>query len=110
MQGMFPIEDITHKPKRIQGQFIEEVHKKSDNADRTDDIQQALTMFDAMPKHFITLEKAIAFYGSFSSDCYLYRFTAVCLRELLEYRKNIAVVNEKAKERELQGAEDDTEI
>ena len=108
MIGGFPVEDITHKPKRRQGQsvgmqvaeFINQVAKVQA------DTQSALSMLESMPRQFITLEKAISFYESYP-NCELYRYTAVCLRELLEYRKNIIVVNEKAKEKELQNADNE---
>ena len=108
----FPVEDITHKPKRRQGQsvgmqvaeFINQVAKVQAET------QSALSMLESMPRQFITLEKAIAFYESYP-NCELFRYTAVCLRELLEYRKNIIIVNEKAKEKELQdNVEDEAEV
>ena len=107
----FPVEDITHKPKRMQGQLAELKISEIEQISRSlADTELALAMVDNMPKNFITLEKAIAFYESYP-NCGLFRYTAVCLRELLEYRKNIIVVNEKAKEKELQdNVEDETEV
>ena len=111
MIGGFPVEDITHKPKRRQGQFVESKISEINQASRSlADTELALAMVDNMPKNFITLEKAVAFYESYP-NCELFRYTAVCLRELLEYRKNIIIVNEKAKEKELQdNVEDEPEV
>lgn len=108
MIGGFPVEDITHKPKRRQGQFADmQISEAIQRASRTvAETHLALSMLESMPKNFITLEKAVAFYESYP-NCELYRYTAVCLRELLEYRKNIIVVNEKAKEKELQNADNE---
>lgn len=72
----FPVEDISHKPKRMQGdaikqkfqETIEEVHGNS------------------IPK-FITLEKAIEYYekaaGENKLESKLYAQTAEWLKELL---------------------------
>lgn len=108
MLSNFTIEDITHKPKRRQGQFVDmQISEAIQRASRTvAETHLALSMLESMPKQFITLEKAVAFYESYP-NCELYRYTAVCLRELLEYRKNIIVVNEKAKEKELQNADNE---
>lgn len=108
MLSNFTIEDITHKPKRRQGQFVDmqmsEAIRQVARAEA--ETHLALSMLESMPKQFITLEKAVAFYESYP-NCELYRYTAVCLRELLEYRKAIIVVTEKAKEKELQNADNE---
>lgn len=79
----FPVKDITHKPKRMQGDMIRLKESESGvvNTDSTID--------DSEPLRVITLERAISHYKKMSSDetnGKLYSATAKWLEELLVTR------------------------
>ena len=80
----FPVQDITHKPKRMQGDMIKlkesELGLNNDNV--TVDRENA-------PLEVITLERAISYYKSKSTDSIngkLFYATAEWLEELLVTR------------------------
>ena len=79
----FPVKDITHKPKRMQGDMIrlkESEESLTDNENTTKG-SESLSV--------ITLERAISYYKKMSTDPYngkLYTATAKWLEELLVTR------------------------
>lgn len=78
----FPVKDITHKPKRMQGDMIrlKEVEEGIENNENTAEVE---------PLNVITLERAISYYKSMSADRTngkLYIATAKWLEELLVTR------------------------
>ena len=79
----FPVKDITHKPKRMQGDMI---RLKEAEAGITDSESIADTN---EPLSVVTLERAISYYKSMSADRTngkLYTATAKWLEELLVTR------------------------
>ena len=90
---MFPIIDITHKPKRKQADSL--------NTESMMTIQQdakasgKVISLEGIPEGFITLEKAIAFYEK-NSEVTLFKFTAQWLNDFLVYRK--AAIKEARKQ------------
>ena len=78
----FPVKDITHRPKRMQGDMIrlKEAEEGISNTDSPNTNE---------PLSVITLERAISYYKSMSADATngkLYRATAKWLEELLVTR------------------------
>lgn len=79
----FPVKDITHKPKRMQGDMIRLKESESDVSDT------GSTVDSSEPLKVITLERAISHYKKMSSDetnGKLYSATAKWLEELLVTR------------------------
>lgn len=79
----FPVKDITHKPKRMQGDMIrlKEAEAGIENNDNTMSAEETLSV--------ITLERAISYYKRMSADetnGKLYSATAKWLEELLVTR------------------------
>ena len=81
--GSFPVQDITHKPKRMQGDMLR--LKES----RPDEVAYGSSNSEEMTLEVITLERAISFYKRKSADEVngkLYSATAQWLEELLVTR------------------------
>ena len=78
----FPVKDITHKPKRMQGDMIRLKEAEAGiNSEDTSATEETLNV--------ITLERAISYYKKMSSDNTngkLYSATAKWLEELLVTR------------------------
>lgn len=80
----FPVKDVTHKPKRMQGDMI-----KLRNAELGISDSQSSKESGSETLNVITLERAISFYKSKSADetnGKLYSATAKWLEELLVTR------------------------
>lgn len=97
----FPVEDITHKPKRMQGDMYK-LKQKLEEVDNPDTPEES---DDEGSLKVITLERAIAYYKSKSNDeknGELYKATAKWLSELLVTRSSKtlskAVSNEESVE------------
>lgn len=93
----FPVSDITHRPKRKQGDMIR--LKQAQEGIITEDSHKEETL------EVVTLERAISHYKSMSADSVngkLYQATAKWLEELLVTR------NHKAKVSEITTAEEET--
>ena len=78
----FPVKDITHKPKRMQGDMIR-LKESESNATESQNVgvEETLTV--------VTLERAISYYKKMSADTTngkLYSATAKWLEELLVTR------------------------
>ena len=93
----FPVKDITHKPKRMQGDMIKlkEAELGITNSNPAEESPEILTV--------ITLERAISYYKRMSADATngkLYEATAKWLEELLVTRtsKTKAVVEGESKD------------
>ena len=107
----FPVKDITHKPKRMQGDMIKLKEAEMGIAD-TDSPAKANE-----PLSVITLERAISYYKSMSADetnGKLYTATAKWLEELLVTRTlkteaAVKAVTEGANKNETTEAVGDTE-
>ena len=107
VSGSFPVQDISHKPKRMQGDAI---RQKYDSSGEDESLQKV-----SSPK-VVTLERAINYYEELaeqgSDNALMYSATVKWLKELLTIRssKTEAVVkalfNAKLKE-EVKG--EDTE-
>lgn len=105
----FPVKDVTHKPKRMQGDMIRLKEKElgianSDNVVETS--EETLSV--------VTLERAISFYKSKSDDAVngrLYVATAKWLEELLVTRtlKTEAAVKAVIKEENKDGDTEEKE-
>ena len=77
----FPIHDITHRPKRMQGDMIKLKEAEMNATEGSDNTEETLTV--------VTLERAISYYKKMSSDAVngkLYSATAGWLEELLVTR------------------------
>ena len=77
----FPVDNITHKPKRMQGDMIRLKEKESVNPVEGSPSEE--------PLNVITLERAISYYKKMSADATngkLYSATANWLEELLVTR------------------------
>lgn len=106
----FPVKDITHKPKRMQGDMIRlrEAEASLTDSENVTDNNETLSV--------ITLERAISFYKRMSTDPNngkLYTATAKWLEELLVTRtlKTEAAVKAVIKEENKDaGEENNTEI
>lgn len=95
---MFPIIDITHKPKRKQADNLRDTESMmtiQQNKDK-DSLGNDVVLC-GVPEGFITLEKAIAFYEK-NSEVTLFKFTAQWLNDFLVYRK--AAIKEARKQAE----------
>ena len=78
----FPVKDITHKPKRMQGDMIRLKEAEAGIANEN-------TAESSEPLSVITLERAISYYKKMSADPIngkLYTATAKWLEELLVTR------------------------
>ena len=78
----FPVKDITHKPKRMQGDMIRLKEAEAGRADNSPVVENE-------PLSAITLERAISYYKRMSADetnGKLYSATAKWLEELLVTR------------------------
>ena len=83
----FPVIDITHKPKRRQGDMIR-LKEQSEGISLTDSTSETPNSEDDVPTS-ITLERAISYYKKQSNDRAkgkLYEATAKWLEELLVTR------------------------
>ena len=103
----FPVKDITHKPKRMQGDMIR-LKEAEANATESQNVggEETLTV--------VTLERAISYYKRMSADPIngkLYSATAKWLEELLVTRtlKTEAAVKAVIKEENSNEAVGDTE-
>lgn len=79
----FPVKDITHKPKRMQGDMIRLKEAEAGIADTSAPAQESESL------SVITLERAISYYKKMSADetnGKLYSATAKWLEELLVTR------------------------
>lgn len=98
---MFPIIDITHKPKRKQADNLRDTESmmtiQQQNIGKEDSCSNNGVMLYEVPEGFITLEKAIAFYEK-NSEVTLFKFTAQWLNDFLVYRK--AAIKEARKQAE----------
>lgn len=80
----FPVQDITHKPKRQQGDMIRLKQLEEQGVS-----EPTVDVKDEAPLKVITLERAISFYKRMSADSQngkLYEATAKWLEELLVTR------------------------
>lgn len=80
--GSFPVQDITHKPKRMQGDMI----KLNQQVNNTED---SASVIPDEGLNVITLERAITYYKRMSGDATngkLYEATSKWLEELLVTR------------------------
>lgn len=82
MPNIFPVQDITHKPRRTQQANLIAAgvtEKESENNDRE------YGEVSSIPLHSVTLERAIAYYEANAKGEYLtlYKNTAKWLRQLL---------------------------
>lgn len=97
---MFPIIDITHKPKRKQADNLRDTESmmtiQQQNTDKDSCSSNGVMLYE-VPEGFITLEKAIAFYEK-NSEVTLFKFTAQWLKYFLAYRK--AAIKEARKQAE----------
>lgn len=97
---MFPIIDITHKPKRKQADNLRDTESmmtiQQQNTDKDSCSSNGVMLYE-VPEGFITLEKAIAFYEK-NSEVTLFKFTAQWLNDFLVYRK--AAIKEARKQAE----------
>lgn len=78
----FPVKDVTHKPKRMQGDMIK-LKEAELGISPEESVEEVETL------NVITLERAIQFYKKMSSDAVngkLYSATAKWLEELLVTR------------------------
>ena len=78
----FPVKDVTHKPKRMQGDMIR--LKEAEQG-----VSEVENTTEAEPLNVITLERAISYYKKMSSDPIngkLYNATSKWLEELLVTR------------------------
>ena len=76
----FPVQDITHKPKRMQGDMIK-LKEAEEGTSESYNTEETLTV--------VTLERAISYYKKMSADetnGKLYTATAKWLEELLVTR------------------------
>ena len=95
---MFPIIDITHKPKRKQSDNLKNTEPMMTTIQQNNkDISDNSVVLSEVPEGFITLEKAIAFYEK-NSEVTLFKFTAQWLNDFLVYRK--AAIKEARKQAE----------
>ena len=81
--SFFPVKDITHKPKRMQGDMIRLKEAEAGI------VNEDCTAESVEPLNVITLERAISYYKKMSSDATngkLYIATAKWLEELLVIR------------------------
>lgn len=72
----FPVEDISHKPKRMQGDAIRQKESEANP-------KEANTPETAPKSGSYTLERAIQYYEEHSSESPLYQSTARWLKQLL---------------------------
>lgn len=93
---MFPVVDITHKPKRKQSDNLKNTEPMM-TIQQNKDISDNSVVLSEVPEGFITLEKAIAFYEK-NSEVTLFKFTAQWLNDFLVYRK--AAIKEARKQAE----------
>lgn len=93
---MFPVVDITHKPKRKQSDNLKNTEPMM-TIQQNKDISDNSVVLSEVPEGFITLEKAIAFYEK-NSEVTLFKFTAQWLNDFLVYRK--AAIREARKQAE----------
>ena len=103
----FPVKDITHKPKRMQGDMIR-LKEAEANAVESQNVEGEETLT------VVTLERAISYYKRMSADPIngkLYSATAKWLEELLVTRtlKTEAAVKAVIKEENNNEAVGDTE-
>lgn len=91
---MFPIIDITHKPKRKQADNLKDTESMM-TIQQDAKVSGEVISLEGIPEGFITLEKAIAFYEK-NSEVTLFKFTAQWLNEFLVYRK--AAIKEARKQ------------
>lgn len=91
---MFPIIDITHKPKRKQADSLKDTESMM-TIQQDAKVSGEVISLEDIPEGFITLEKAIAFYEK-NSEVTLFKFTAQWLNEFLVYRK--AAIKEARKQ------------
>lgn len=91
---MFPIIDITHKPKRKQADSLKDTESMMTIQQDAKPLGEVISL-EGIPEGFITLEKAIAFYEK-NSEVTLFKFTAQWLNEFLVYRK--AAIKEARKQ------------
>lgn len=94
---MFPVVDITHKPKRKQSDNLKNTEPMMTIQQSSKDISDNSVILSEVPEGFITLEKAIAFYEK-NSEVTLFKFTAQWLNDFLVYRK--AAIKEARKQAE----------
>lgn len=94
---MFPVVDITHKPKRKQSDNLKNTESMMTIQQSSKDISDNSVILSEVPEGFITLEKAIAFYEK-NSEVTLFKFTAQWLNDFLVYRK--AAIKEARKQAE----------
>lgn len=94
---MFPVVDITHKPKRKQSDNLKNTESMMTIQQSSKDISDISVILSEVPEGFITLEKAIAFYEK-NSEVTLFKFTAQWLNDFLVYRK--AAIKEARKQAE----------
>lgn len=90
----FPVKDISHKPKRMQGDMIRLKEVQSGEAPEVSSNEQETLSV-------ITLERAISYYKRLSSDAVngkLYSATASWLEELLVTRSPKTKAEMKAEE------------
>lgn len=91
---MFPIIDITHKPKRKQADSLKDTESMMTIQQDAKTSGEVINL-EGIPEGFITLEKAIAFYEK-NSEVTLFKFTAQWLNNFLVYRK--AAIKEARKQ------------
>ena len=106
--NMFPVKDVTHKPKRMQGDMIrlKEAEAGITDSESTPNSNETLSV--------VTLERAISHYKRMSADPIngkLYTATAKWLEELLVTRtlKTEAAVKAVIKEENNNGDSEDKE-
>ncbi len=103
---MFPIIDITHKPKRKQADSLKDTESMMTIQQNNKDISDNSVVLSEVPEGFITLEKAIAFYEK-NSEVTLFKFTAKWLNDFLVYRK--AAIKEARKQAEAEEVNESAE-
>ncbi len=106
---MFPIIDITHKPKRKQADNLRDTESMmtiQQNTDKDSCSSNGVMLYE-VPEGFITLEKAIAFYEK-NSEVTLFKFTAQWLNDFLVYRK--AAIKEARKQAEAEEVSNEEEV
>lgn len=104
---MFPIIDITHKPKRKQSDNLKNTEPMMTTIQQNNkDISDNSVVLSEVPEGFITLEKAIAFYEK-NSEVTLFKFTAKWLNDFLVYRK--AAIKEARKQAEAEEVNESAE-
>lgn len=107
---MFPIIDITHKPKRKQADNLRDTESmmtiQQQNIGKDSCSSNGVMLYE-VPEGFITLEKAIAFYEK-NSEVTLFKFTAQWLNDFLVYRK--AAIKEARKQAEAEEVVNEEEV